>query len=74
MTALAQARRRPRKRWDGDLYVLDNTVVGSVSIDSFGRGWWAYGALEDWEDTPLGMHSTETKARKAVVDWVRENS
>ena len=63
-----------RARWMHDQYVLDNSVVGTVDQDSFGRGWWAYGCLDDWQDVKLGLHDKETQARKEVERWVRENA
>jgi hypothetical protein len=60
--------------WRHDLLVLDGAIVGSVAQDSFGRGWWAYGMLEDWEDSTLGLHQTQEEAKQEVELWVRANA
>ena len=68
----------PRKRktrsgfWMGDTYILDHSVVACVSEDAFGRGFWAYGCDLDWQDSPLGMHPTRSKAERAAQAWVKE--
>ncbi len=54
-------------------YVLDGSVVGTVQEGASGD-WFAYGCLSDWEDTPLRSWPTEDKAKKAVEDWVEENT
>jgi hypothetical protein len=63
-------KRKIMKRWDANAYVVDGSVVGTVMEDPFRRGWWAYGCLEDWEDTKLGLHDEESQARKRVEQWV----
>lgn len=70
----AVRKRIPRKiatGWLGEQYMQNGSIVGTYSRDAFDRGWWAYGCLSDWEDTKLGLHATEAKARKAIRDWVR---
>ena len=55
--------------------VLDNTIVGSVEESMPGeKQWFAYGCDVDWQDVSLSSHTTEAKAKRAVEDWVRENS
>lgn len=61
-------------RWQHGTYIVGQTIVGIVQEDPFERGWWAYGCLSDWQDTPLGMHSTKLKAEQAVEGWVRNNA
>lgn len=61
-----------KPRWMHDQLVIDNTVIGCVEEDAFGRGWWAYGCMEDWQDTPLGMQRTQAQARKRVKEWAEE--
>lgn len=62
-----------KPRWRHGTYVLDNTIVGVVDTDSFGRTlWWAYGCDVEWADVRLGSYGTEHKAQRAVEAWVRE--
>ncbi len=58
-------------RWMNGTFVLDHSVVGTVLQGATGH-WFAYGCLDDWEDTRLGAHDSEDDARKAVEDWVQE--
>lgn len=64
---------RTPRRWTNDTYVVDNSIVGVVTEDAFKRGWWAYGCLEEWEDTRLGLYDRETQARNAVEQWVKDH-
>jgi hypothetical protein len=64
---------RTPRRWTHDSYVLDGSIVGCVTKDAFGRGWWAYGCMTDWQDADLGLHDSESKARHAVEQWVKDN-
>jgi hypothetical protein len=60
-------------RWQHHLLVFHGTtVVGTIERDAFDRGWWAYGCRDDWQDTPLRLHASPTKAKKAVMAWAVE--
>lgn len=68
------------KRWLQDVYVLGSpdddegqTVVGTIQRGANRRDWFAYGCLDDWEDTQLGAFDSELEARRAVEHWVEEN-
>ena len=66
---------KPKRRsgfWMGDTYVFDHSVVACITEDAFDRGWWAHGCDLDWQDSPLGMHSTRRKAERAAEVWVKE--
>ncbi len=60
-------------RWMHDLYTVDNSIVGTTTEDQFGRGWWAHGCLDEWQDTELGMFDTREKARHSVEQWVKDH-
>lgn len=62
-------------RWNAQkMYIHHNqTIVGMVE-ESAGKNWFAYGCMTDWQDTQLGVHLTERKAKDAVQDWVEENA
>ena len=67
-----KARETIRWRQDG-LCLLGMTIVGNVEKASSGCDfWYAYACDVDWQDVSLGNHPTESKARHAVVYWVRE--
>lgn len=61
-----------KEKWDRDLRIIGETVVGS--IEKLDRGdWYAYGCMSDWQDTDLGSHKSERAAKRAVERWVAEN-
>ena len=62
-----------RGRWLSGTLVVGGSVVGSISQGASGD-WFAYGCLNDWEDTPLRSFPDEARAKRAVEDWVEENT
>lgn len=54
------------------LATIGSTIVGNINLGASGD-WFAYGMLDDWEDTPLGSFKTNFQARRAVTRWVKEN-
>ena len=54
-------------------FVVGGSVVGTIQQGASGN-WFAYGCMNDWEDTPLSSFPTESKAKKAVENWVRDNA
>ncbi len=62
-------------RWREGLLTFRNGIVGSVERH-FAREdvWYAFGMLEDWQDTRLGEYATEAEARRAVEEWVRDRA
>jgi hypothetical protein len=65
---------RRTRRWQSDCYVVEGSIVGNVMEDAFGRGWWAYACVLDWQDKSLGLHATESKAHHAVEQWYKEHA
>lgn len=64
---------KARLRWQNGTYILDNSIVGVIEEDAFGRKlWWAFGCDVDWADVRLGSYDTEHKAKRAVEAWVKE--
>jgi hypothetical protein len=59
-------------RWHAGVLTLGNSAVGSVSRGASGH-WFAYGWMDDFEDTPLGAHNSEAAAKQCVEDWVAEH-
>lgn len=60
-------------RWSHDTYILGDSVVGVIEEDAFGRGWWAYGCEDDWQDTNLGLHESKRQAKQRVEGWVNSH-
>jgi hypothetical protein len=56
-------------RWRAGIFILGSSAVGSVMRGASGD-WFAYGWMDDYEDTPLGPHTTEDEAKRAVEEWV----
>jgi hypothetical protein len=57
-------------RWIRGTYVVGGAVVGTVTEDAFGRGWWAHICEIEWEDVKLGKYPSQEKAESAVESWV----
>ncbi len=56
-------------RWSNNTYIVKGTVVGTIS--DVGSHWYAYGCMNDWEDTDLGSHPSIGAAKREVENWVR---
>ncbi len=62
-----------RFHWQGSILLVDRTIVGSVSKGASGD-WFAYGCMDEWEDTPLpGSHETKQAAQDAVLYWAENH-
>ena len=61
-----------RFRWRGGVLSLDNTVVGTVDQGA-GGDWFAYGCMDDWQDTPLGSLPNEEIAKLVVLEWAENH-
>lgn len=59
-------------RWKADVLIWAGVVVGTVSLGASGS-WFAYGCLDDWEDTRLGVYEHEADARQRVEEWAGEH-
>ena len=68
-TAQMGRRKGMARRWEGELYIHDTTVVGTICQTASGD-WSAYGCMDDWNDTDLGTHKTRGRAKLAVSKWV----
>ena len=55
-------------KWDGELAILDGSVVGTIT--ECREGWSARGCDTDWEDVNLGFHRTVAEAKKRIKSWV----
>lgn len=62
-----------RFSWKGEVLVVDQTVVGSVSQGAGDGQWFAHGCMDDWEDTPLGCYETEEDAQKVALQWAEDH-
>jgi hypothetical protein len=74
MPAVKKHITRTARRWFNGAYVVDHSIVGTVAEGIHKGEWLAHGCLCDWQDTDLGRHSTEVKARHAVEQWVKDNA
>jgi hypothetical protein len=62
-----------RFRWHaGALSVNNQTIVGCVDQGASGH-WFAYGCMDDWQDTPLGSFDTKEEAEHAALNWAEEH-
>lgn len=62
-----------RGKWKGSVYILDGSVVGTIQKTP-GGNWHAFGCMDEWEDTPLGVRYTEAHAKEEVMLWVSEHA
>lgn len=62
----------PRFKWRHDFLVADQTIVGSVFEAPSGE-WFAYGAMDEWEDTELGTYGDSEAAKARVLDWAENH-
>lgn len=58
--------------WRDDMYISQGSVVGTVSQGASGD-WFAYGCMNDWQDTRLGTYEEKSDAKEAVEHWVNEH-
>jgi len=56
----------------GVLSIDGQTVVGTVQLGASGD-WFAYGCMDDWEDTPLGSFENEKEAKDVVLEWAENH-
>ncbi len=61
-----------RLRWRNDILEIDNTVVGCISEGASGD-WFAYGCMDDWQDTPLGSHEDREEAKRVTLEWAENH-
>ena len=60
-----------KPKWSTDgLLIYQQTVIGVVEEGASKRGYWAYGCLKDWQDTPLGWFPSKRMAKDAVTEWI----
>ena len=61
-----------RFRWINDCLSIDQTIVGCVDEGASGD-WFAYGCMDDWQDTKIGVFEQRQNALDAVVDWAENH-
>lgn len=50
--------------------MLNGSVAGTVSLGVDEQTWWAFGCLNEWEDTPLGYWGSPERAKLSVENWI----
>lgn len=58
--------------WRHDCLTVGATIVGCISQGASGD-WFAYGCMNDWEDTPLGSFEERQHAKNRVLDWAENH-
>ncbi len=61
-----------RFRWRGKVLIVEETVVGTVDQGASGD-WFAYGCMDDWQDTPLGSFPNEEIAKLIALEWAENH-